>query len=139
MSGELLFRILDRSAFEAFLHQGRASPQQGMASFLDQGDWSLTRPTGNNYVLIDGSAFLVDAPWMYDGHNAFSEVPLAEAETATLVIPIEVVADWRRRIAGLPAGGVVARTSSQARDALLRLMDLVLGNDKLALTVQSLL
>lgn len=110
-----------------------------MTSFLDRGDWSLTQPTGKNYVLIDGSAFFAEAPWMYEGHDTFSEVQFASGETATLLIPREVVADWRRRIEVLPAGGDVARTSSEVRDALTRLIEVVLEDDQLALTVRSLL
>ena len=138
MAGELLFRILERSAFEG-LPRGGASRKKSTASFLDRGNWSLTQPSGQNYVVIDGSPFLLDAPWIYEGHHTFNEVPIAERETATLLVPSEVVADWRKRLEGLPVGGQVARSSREVRDALMRLMDMVLEDDNLVLTVQSLL
>jgi hypothetical protein len=137
MAGELLFRILDRKAFAALERDGWVSSGNARTAFRDRGHWSLTQVSGESYVVVDGSAFFVEAPWLYEGHHTFAELPLGERETATLVVPREVVADWKRRLEGLAVAGQVARASPAVRDALTGLMEAVLNGDELALTVQS--
>jgi len=120
------------------------SPRSGTANaveitFLDEGKWSLTTQHGPHYVVIDGPAFADEAPWIYEGHDTFEDAAIAASETATLLIPREVVAVWRERIGKLPADGVIGSTSPEIRDALTALMDLTLENRDLTLTVRSLL
>jgi hypothetical protein len=139
MAGELLMRIVDRTRFDALGHHDRASRENVDKTFLDGGKWSLIRPSGDNYVVIDGSAFFVDAPWMYENHHAFEELPLENVETATLLIPNALVLEWKRRLRTLPLDGEVARNCPEIRDALVGMIDMVLKHANLTLTVQSLL
>jgi hypothetical protein len=139
VAGELLFRLLERRAFEVSLRGERLSANAAKTIFLDRGNWSLNEPAGLHHVLIDGSAFAIDAPWMYEDHDTFEVLPIEDSETATLAIPDHVVAAWRRRIEILPVDGEVARTRSDVRDALIVLMDRALENDELGLTVECLL
>lgn len=145
MAGELLFRIVHRDAAARFLRQGgRRYGDSGETKsfkelFLDRGQTSLAKATGLRYVVLDGSAFFEDAPWLYEDHADF-EAPFGEEDTsATLVVPREVVARWRTALGALPTSGKVVRQAPQVRDALLALMETVLADDALALTVESLI
>jgi hypothetical protein len=139
MAGELLFRILERPAFEALLQRGTLTTEGLDTAFLDRGDVSLTDLIGENYVVIDGPAFASDAPWLYDEQEAFDELSPEEAEWATLSVPSIVLTDWRLRLQSLPNDGQVARSAAKIRDALLGLMDRVQGDAQLMLTVECLL
>ena len=132
-----MFRVLDRDALDR-LQQSASVECARDEAFLDRGEWSLAAPSGPNYVVIDGSAFFIDASWMYDSHHEL-EAPFAEAERTTRIVPRAVVARWRRDLDRLPADGEVARHAPHIRDALLGLMDAVLDHDRLTLTVASLL
>ena len=131
-------RIVDRTGFDA-LGQHDRSRENVDKTFLDGGKWSLIPPSGDNYVVIDGSAFFGEAPWLYENHHAFEELPLEDVETATLLIPNELVLEWKRGLKALPLDGEVARTCPEIRDALLGMIDVVQKHANLALTVQSLL
>ena len=145
MAGELLFRIVKRDAAARFVQQGRrrygdnGETKSFKELFLDHGQTSLVKPTGFRYVVLDGSAFFEDAPWLYEDHADFA-APFGEEDTsATLVVPREVVARWREALGALPASGKVARQAPHVRDALIALMETVLADDTLGLTVESLL
>jgi hypothetical protein len=139
MAGELLFRVLERPAFEALLQRGRLTTEGLDTVFLDRGEVSLTHLIGESYVVIDSPAFASDAPWLYDEQEAFDELSPEEAEWATLSVPSHVVTDWRLRLQSLPTDGQVVRSAVNIRDALLRLMDRVQSNAQLMLTVECLL
>ena len=139
MAGELLFRLLERPAFEALLQRGPLTVEKWDELFLDRGQVSLTVLIGEHYVVIDGPAFPSDAPWLYDEQDAFEELSPEEAEWATLSVPMNVVKDWKQRLQALPEDGQVVRTAAQIRDALIGLMIRVETNAQLALTVECLL
>ena len=114
--------------------------EEAASAFVDAGRWSLIQPAGRGYVLIDGSTFGVDdAPWLYQGHDAFAEVGIKDEETLTLRIPRSVVADWRQRIGVVPLDAASRRTSAELCEALIALLELVLADEELDLTVRSLL
>lgn len=132
-----MFRVMNRKAAATFLRDG--GDGAGFDElFQDRGRTSLTKRAGPGYVVLDGPAFFVDAPWLYEDHHDF-EAPFDEEECATLIVPIDVVERWRRGLKSLPADGEVARTEGKIRDSLVHLMDTVLNDDALALTVASLL
>lgn len=137
VAGELLFRILDRRAFEELVR--RAPPGNLRKCFFDRGQWSLLKPTGQHYVVIDGPWFFEEAPYLYEGHHTFEELPLPQAETATLLVPSETVTSWRPALQALPARGQVGGRAPEVRDALVRMMDTVIARSDLGLTVESLL
>jgi hypothetical protein len=139
MAGELLLRIVDRNAFEALGQHDRSSRENVDRVFLDGGKWSLIRPKGDNYVVLDGSAFFEDAPWMYENHHTFEELPLGDVETATLLVPDTSVVEWKRGLATLPMDGQIARHCPEIRDALIAMIDVVLEHANLSLTIRSLL
>lgn len=139
MAGELSFRILDRKAYERLSADQRQRAADAKGAFLDAGEWSLTESCGPHAVVVEGSAFYLDAPWMYDGHHLFDALSSFEDDTATLLVPRELVEQWRARLLSLPHDGEVARSSARVRDALVAMMDVVLANDALALTLRSLL
>jgi hypothetical protein len=139
MAGELLFRVLNRRALEDLTPHEHAGQESANSVFLDLGHWSLTAPTGRDYVVVDGPSFATEASWMYERHDALDAVAIANTETATLAVPRDVVLEWRRRLDELPADGEVGRTVPEVRDALMALMDLTLTDEWMTLTVQSLL
>ena len=139
MAGELLFRLLERPAFEALLQSGALTVEKWDELFLDRGQVSLTVLIGEHYVVIDGPAFPSDAPWLYDEQEAFEELSPEEAEWATLSVPTDVVRDWKQRLRALPGDGQVALTAAEIRDALIGLMTRVERSAQLTLTVECLL
>src|SRR5260221_7945797 len=139
MAGELLFRILDRQAFETLVRHGPFSWKDVAKTFLDGGDYSLAEPSGEKYAVVDGPAFYIEAPWMYENHDKLEKLPLGNVQTATLLIPRELVVEWRQRLAILPMDGEVARDCPAIRDALIEMMEAVIESDGLSLTVASLL
>ena len=139
MAGELLFRILDRLAFDTLLQRGKLTTEIANEAFLDRGNWSLTELIGEHYVVLEGSAFSSDAPWLYDEQETFDELPPEDAEFATLSVPPAVVKDWNQRLRALPSDGEVARNSARVRDALLELITRVETSEQLGLTVECLL
>jgi hypothetical protein len=114
--------------------------EEAARAFLDGGRWSLTQPVGEAYVLIDGSRFAIDdAPWLYEGHGAFAQIGIKDEETVTLRIPRSVVLDWRQRIGTVPPDAQIRRSSPELCEALIALMELVLVDGQMDLTVRSLL
>jgi hypothetical protein len=128
---------MNREAAARYLREG-ANLAAFDKLFHDRGRTSLTELAGPGYVVLDGSAFFRDAHWLYEDHHEFEE-PFGEEESATLIVPTEIVRRWRRGLQNLPANGEVARTAGNIRDSLVDLMDTVLNDDALALTVASLL
>jgi len=136
MAGELLFQVMNREAAAKFANSSSAEQHtfDRAQLFLGRGNWSSSPPTGPGFVLIDGSAFFLDAEWLYTEQDGF-QAPLGEGECRPWLIPNEVVARWRSGLENLAADGEVARSAAQIRACLIELMDIVLSDDRWALTV----
>ncbi|APR76813.1 Hypothetical protein A7982_02160 [Minicystis rosea] len=94
---------------------------------------------GPGWVVIDGSAFFEEAQWLYEEHHTMPELSFTDAETATFVVPHDVLAAWKDRIDKLPAAGRVATESSKVVENLRDMIRQVLSDRHLRLTLESLL
>lgn len=137
MAGELLIRVIDYEKFLALTKLGQSPVEAARIAFLDQDRWSLVDRSGVGWVVIDGAAFFEAVPALYEGHH---EMPrLLEGDgTSTLIVPDSVLATWRQLLGQVPAGGL-GDTEASTSQGLVAMIDLVLRDSRLRLTVESLL
>jgi hypothetical protein len=138
VAGELLIRLLDHSTFEVSRSHGLKPAAAAREAFLDHGCWSLTERVGPGWVIIESSAFYVEVPELYEDHNDM-QVLLEDEETATLIVSRVVVARWKTLLDRLPAAGRVSTEQAEILAALAQMIEKVLRDPKLRLTVESIL
>ena len=86
-------------------------------AFLDRGDWQFN--CGEHNATVDGYAFFEEAEYLYEGHDRFDEIPISgESDSATLLVPRDIVLDWKRRLEALPPTSGILRTLPKVHGAL---------------------
>jgi hypothetical protein len=140
MAGELLIRVVDYDKFKALAAGGDVTSVWGAAdaAFLDGGRWSFVEPSGTGFVVIDGSAFFEEMGALYEGHHDWPALIEGE-ETETLMVPNEVLAIWQGLLARLPPQGLVRTEQPKVATVLAGLIEMALGEQRLRLTVASML
>jgi hypothetical protein len=138
MAGELLIRVIDYDKFKALVAKG-ATPEEAAGAVLDCGPWySFPENHGPGWVFIDGSAFYEEMYALYEGHHEWPAL-LEDEESATLIVPNEVLAIWQDLLVRLPPQGMVRRKQPRVATALAGLVDMALREPQLRLTLCSLL